>query len=122
MKIVSWNVNGIRASYKKGLEGFVRTYKPDVLCLQETKANPDQLEPAVRELAGMKAEWASASKKGYSGVATFWTQTPKKTQSGMGIEEFDSEGRVVIMKGLNPGETIVEQGGILLDNQIDLSH
>lgn len=96
MKIISWNVNGIRACYKKGLDGFVRTEKPDILCLQETKAHPGQVGLEVRELAGMSGEWASATKKGYSGVATFWLQKPKEIRVGLGHEPFDSEGRTVI--------------------------
>ena len=96
VKIVSWNVNGIRASYKKGLEGFVRSYKPDILCLQETKAHPEQVGPEISQLAGLSSCWASATKKGYSGVATFWKNEPKSKVIGLGIEEFDSEGRVVV--------------------------
>lgn len=97
MRIVSWNVNGIRAAYKKGLEGFVRTHKPDLLCVQETKAHPDQVGPEIKSLCGFTSEWASASRKGYSGVATFWKQAvPKAKGIGIGVEEFDSEGRVVI--------------------------
>lgn len=97
MKIVSWNVNGIRAAHKKGLEGFVRTYKPDLLCLQETKANPDQVGPEIKSLCGYESEWAWAQKKGYSGVATFWkSHSPLIRKVGLGIEEFDNEGRVVM--------------------------
>jgi exodeoxyribonuclease-3 len=96
MKIVSWNVNGIRAAHKKGLEGFVRTFKPDLFCVQETKAHPDQVGPEIKSLCGYQSEWASAQKKGYSGVATFWkNETPHNINIGIGVEEFDSEGRVV---------------------------
>ena len=96
MRIISWNVNGVRACFKKGLEGFVRTEKPDVLCLQETKAHPEQCEPSILNLLSPFNAWASAQKKGYSGVATFSTALPKSHQIGLGIEEFDSEGRVVV--------------------------
>ncbi len=96
MRIISWNVNGIRAAHKKGLEGFVNTFKPDILCLQETKANPDQLNEALRSLGGRWNAWASAQRKGYSGVATFALQAPSVHHVGLGIEAYDSEGRVVI--------------------------
>ncbi len=96
MKIISWNVNGVRAAHKKGLEGFVNTFKPDILCLQETKANPDQVNDDIRTLGGRWNAWASAQKKGYSGVATFTHNAPVTHQIGLGSETFDSEGRVVI--------------------------
>lgn len=96
MKIISWNVNGIRAAYKKGLEGFVRTVRPDLLCLQETKAHPDQVGPEILGLCGFQSHWSSAVRKGYSGVATFWKEhVPLQQGAGLGIEEFDLEGRVV---------------------------
>ncbi|CAN5582547.1 exodeoxyribonuclease III [soil metagenome] len=106
MKIISWNVNGIRAAGKKGFVPFVERERPDVLCLQETKAHIDQVELYVREPGGMRGTWSSAVKKGYSGVATF----QKSDESGaftspyaatdvlgkIGIELYDNEGRVVI--------------------------
>lgn len=96
MKIISWNVNGIRAAHKKGLDGFVQTQKADILCLQETKAHPEQLSPEIRTLGHSWSAWATAQKKGYSGVATFCQQPPASSVVGLGQEEFDSEGRVVI--------------------------
>ncbi len=96
MKIVSWNVNGIRASYGKGLSDFVQKEKPDVLCLQETKAHIDQVETSVKDLGYKHAYWSSAIRKGYSGVATFTNSEPHQINLGWGISEYDSEGRIVI--------------------------
>lgn len=96
MKIVSWNVNGIRACYKKTLEGFVRSTKADILCLQETKAHPDQLNDEIKTVGGSWSAWAWAKRKGYSGVVTYSAQQPRAHQVGLGIELYDDEGRVVI--------------------------
>ena len=65
MKIVSWNVNGIRAAYKKGLLDFIVSEKPDILCLQETKAHIDQVEESARKLGYQESFWSSAVRKGY---------------------------------------------------------
>lgn len=96
MKIVSWNVNGIRACAKKGLLDFVATTKPDALCLQETKAHLEQVEPAIQTLGFVDSRWSSATKKGYSGVATFLTKSPLSFAKGWGMEQYDSEGRIMI--------------------------
>lgn len=100
MKIISWNVNGIRAVGKKGFLPFVEREAPDVLCLQETKAHFDQVEDAIRVPMGMKSVWSSAVKKGYSGVATFLKPTAAlpalEIVPKIGIEIYDGEGRVVI--------------------------
>lgn len=96
MKIVSWNVNGIRAVYKKGLMDFVRKCNPDIFCLQETKAHPDQVEAEARQLGKKFAYWSSAQRKGYSGVATFLDQEPRSIHYGFGFPEYESEGRMVI--------------------------
>jgi exodeoxyribonuclease-3 len=98
MKLISWNVNGIRACYKKGLVEFVERENPDIFCVQETKADPSQCEPAIVNLAGRKGFWSTAKKKGYSGVATFLTPeaAPQTVRHGIGIEAYDSEGRFVI--------------------------
>jgi exodeoxyribonuclease-3 len=98
MKLISWNVNGIRAVYKKGLIEFIEREDPDVLCLQETKAHIEQCEPALRAPAGRDGHWSSASRKGYSGTATFSKTAPLASATGIGIEEYDSEGRFVITK------------------------
>lgn len=96
MKIITWNVNGIRAAYKKGLIEFVERENPDILCLQETKAHREQCEPSLWTLGRRAGYWSSAVRKGYSGVATFVQQEPKSVVHGMGIEAYDSEGRFVI--------------------------
>lgn len=96
MKIISWNVNGIRACLKKDLMSFVRKQKPDILCLQETKAHKDQVEPEG-QLLGMKHSfWSSAKKKGYSGVATFCETEPEEIRLGIGHSQYDEEGRIVV--------------------------
>ncbi|MDP0489712.1 MAG: exodeoxyribonuclease III [Verrucomicrobiota bacterium JB023] len=94
MKLISWNVNGLRAAMKKGFADFVTTESPDVLCLQETKAKPEQVDLPL-ELAGYETFWNSAIKPGYSGVAIFSKTAPLDVRVGMGIEEHDSEGRVL---------------------------
>lgn len=96
MKIVSWNVNGIRACYKKNLVQFIKENNPDILCLQETKAHIDQVEPEARELGYKYSYWSSATRKGYSGVATFTNSEPLSVSLGWGQSEYDSEGRIVI--------------------------
>ncbi len=96
MKLISWNVNGIRAAYKKGLLEFVERQNPDVFCVQETKAHLEQVEPAVVNLGGLSGYWSSATRRGYSGVASFFKHAPKKVEYGVGISEYDSEGRFVV--------------------------
>jgi exodeoxyribonuclease III len=98
MRIISWNVNGIRAVAKKGFVEFIEQADPDILCLQETKAHRDQCEPELHEPAGRKSSWSSAKRKGYSGTATYYRKDkePKKVMNGIGQEEYDSEGRFVI--------------------------
>ncbi|PIS09912.1 MAG: exodeoxyribonuclease III [Bdellovibrio sp. CG10_big_fil_rev_8_21_14_0_10_47_8] len=96
LKIISWNVNGIRACAKKGLADFLAEAKPNLFCVQETKAHIDQVEEAVRTLGFQKSYWSSAVRKGYSGVATFADQEPKKVSLGIDHHPYDSEGRFVI--------------------------
>jgi exodeoxyribonuclease III len=96
MKIISWNVNGIRAVHKKGFIEFIEREDPDILCVQETKAMPEQCEPVLMTPAGRVSFWSSAKRKGYSGVATFLKRPPLAKSFGIGIEEYDSEGRIVI--------------------------
>jgi exodeoxyribonuclease-3 len=96
IRILSWNVNGIRAAYKKGfLDWFVRE-EPDVLCLQEVKATTEQVPPDLREVAGYRTFSSSAERKGYSGVLLYTKENPKSVKTGLGIERFDSEGRILI--------------------------
>ncbi len=95
MKITTWNVNGIRASLKKGLYDWVQANRPDVLCLQEIKARPEQLPEEARTPEAYEAIWNPAMRPGYSGVATFLRETPNAYDLGMGAPEFDDEGRLI---------------------------
>ena len=96
MRIISWNVNGIRAAQKKGFLDWLAKESPDILCVQETKAHPDQLDTFLLNPTGYCVNWNSAEKKGYSGVATFSKKNPVRVQKGFGILEFDSEGRLLL--------------------------
>jgi exodeoxyribonuclease-3 len=96
MRIISWNVNGIRSAAKKGLIEWIGTEQPDMLCIQETKAEPSQLTKDIREIQGYKSYFNSAEKKGYSGTALYTKIEPVLVKYGMGIERFDNEGRMVI--------------------------
>jgi exodeoxyribonuclease-3 len=94
MKLISWNVNGIRAALRHGLADFLAREKPDVLCLQETKATAEDVElPAA--FAGYAAHWNSAEKKGYAGTALFTKAKPRAVTPGLAIAEHDREGRVL---------------------------
>lgn len=97
MKLLSWNVNGIRAVLGKGFPDFVAREKPDILCLQETKARPEQVELPL-ELGGYQAFWSSAEKPGYSGVAVFSRVKPQQVKEGLGISEHDKEGRILTVE------------------------
>lgn len=96
LKLLSWNVNGIRAAYKKGFLDWLQKEKPDVLCLQETKAQTNQLTEDLIKPNRYKSFFSSAERKGYSGVGTFTKKAPTKTECGIGIKKFDSEGRILI--------------------------
>lgn len=98
MKIYSWNVNGIRAVQKKGFIDWVKVQQPDILCIQETKANVDQLDEEIINIDGYYSYFSSAERKGYSGVATYSRIKPLSVKHGIGIERFDSEGRFLIME------------------------
>jgi exodeoxyribonuclease III len=97
MKLISWNVNGLRSVLGKGLLEFWAAEKPDVLCLQEIKAKPEQVAE-VTWPSGFAPHWNSAEKPGYAGTATFATNKPQGTTNGIGIEEHDREGRVVALE------------------------
>jgi exodeoxyribonuclease III len=97
MRLLSWNVNGIRAVLGKGFPEFVAAERPDILCLQETKARPEQVELPL-ELGGYQAFWSSAEKPGYSGVAVFTRGTPLDVREGLGIAAHDREGRVLTLE------------------------
>ena len=95
MRLVSWNVNGIRAVMKKDFLASLESMETDVLCLQETKAQDDQVHEALKDLEGFYIYCNSAEKKGYSGTAILTRQEPLSIQYDMGIEEHDQEGRVI---------------------------
>ena len=96
MKIISWNVNGLRAVLSKGALNDVKKHKPDVLCLQEIKVKPEQLsEEQTGEMEGFHGFWNSAQRPGYSGVATFSRGLPDFNTVGLGDERFDTEGRTI---------------------------
>jgi exodeoxyribonuclease-3 len=94
MKIISYNVNGIRAAIKKGFLEWLKAANPDIICIQETKANKEQVPSEGFDLAGYPYQyWFSAQKKGYSGVAIFCKDKPNHIEYGTGIETIDFEGR-----------------------------
>ena len=95
MKIVTWNVNGLRAALKKDALSPVLSWNPDLLCLQEIKARPKQLTEDQRNIPGYHLIWNSAERPGYSGVATFVREAPQEVELGMTAPEFDFEGRVI---------------------------
>ena len=97
-RLVSWNVNGLRAVVKKDFDAQVKALAPDVLCLQETKAQDDQVAEAIAEvpsLQGFHLSSSSAVKKGYSGTALLSKAPPISVKAGIGVEELDQEGRVL---------------------------
>ncbi len=96
LRLVSWNINGIRAVVKKGLLKWIKKDNADIICLQETKAHPKQLPKDLTEPKGYNPFWSCAERKGYSGCVTYSKIKPKKVLYGMGEPRFDSEGRMVI--------------------------
>lgn len=96
IRLLSWNVNGIRAVLKKGFLAWLSREQPDILCIQETKAHEEQIPAEVRNMEGYFTYFASAERKGYSGVGLFTKLKPKSVQKGFGIKKFDAEGRVII--------------------------
>ncbi len=95
MKIISYNVNGIRAALTKDFTGWLRAENPDVLCLQETKAQPDQIDTMLFAEMGYTSYLHSAEKKGYSGVAILTKNAPDNVVVGMNNPRYDAEGRVI---------------------------
>ena len=98
MRITTWNVNGIRAANNKGFSDWAKSYEKDVLCVQEIKAMPEQIPEEVLNLNDYKVYINSAQRPGYSGVASFFKEVPLEIRHGLGIEEFDGEGRVIRSK------------------------
>ncbi|MDA3971976.1 MAG: exodeoxyribonuclease III [Desulfobulbaceae bacterium] len=98
LRLLSWNVNGIRAAEKKGFIDLIEGLGPDVLALQETKAHPEQLSDELKNIQGYEVYFASAEKKGYSGVAIYTRHTPLQVITGIGHPEFDNEGRTLTLE------------------------
>lgn len=96
IRMISWNVNGIRSVQKKGFVEWLEKEQPDILCIQETKARREQLNGDLLEVEGYHTYFASAEKKGYSGVALYSRIEPESIKCGFGIEKFDREGRTQI--------------------------
>jgi exodeoxyribonuclease-3 len=96
LKLISWNVNGIRAIAKKGFHEWLQKESPDILCLQETKAWREQLDESLTNIEGYESYFSEASRKGYSGTAIYTKEKPVDIKYGIGIEKFDGEGRFVI--------------------------
>ena len=95
MKLISWNVNGIRACSNKGFSKFFKDVDADIFCLQETKCQPEQID---LEFEGYTSYWNSAERKGYSGTAIFTKKQPVNVTYGIGIEEQDKEGRIITLE------------------------
>lgn len=95
-KIISWNVNGIRAVQRKKALDWLEQEKPDIFCIQETKAHPDQLDEELLRPEGYETLWVSAERKGYSGVAAYVKRAPSEMRL-LGDDQFDCEGRTMIL-------------------------
>ena len=95
MKLISWNVNGLRAAWKKGLADFLAGERPDILCVQETKIQEDQITDEMRAPDGYRSHWCFAEKKGYSGVVTYSREAPLAVAVNCGSPALDCEGRIV---------------------------
>jgi len=105
MRLVSWNVNGIRAAIRNGFWDWLAADATDMLCLQETRIQIDQLTEEMLDPPAHRSYWVSADQKGYSGVATFSRREPLAVTAGLGQPQFDGEGRVLITE--MPGFTLI---------------
>ncbi len=94
MKLVSWNVNGIRAVWKKGFRDFLDAEQPDILCVQETKIQHDQLTEDLRGPSGYRSYWSAADNKGSSSTATYTREAPARVATEFGSPVLDAEGRI----------------------------
>lgn len=97
MKIITWNVNGVRAVYGKGFLDWLAPSQADVVFLQETKAHQEQLSPELISPPGYQSAWFSAQKKGYSSVCAYYQKKPDEIQKGIGVDEYDAEGRSITL-------------------------
>ena len=99
MKLISWNVNGLRANITKGIETFFKQIDADIFCIQETKMQKEQIDITIQNIfKKYKQYWNSAFKKGYSGTAVFSKKEPINVTYGIGIEEHDKEGRIITLE------------------------
>ena len=96
LKLISWNVNGIRAVAKKGFHDWFKNENPDILCIQETKAWEEQLDDSLTKIDGYNSIFCQGERKGYSGTALYTKEKPISVERGFGIEEFDNEGRIIV--------------------------
>jgi exodeoxyribonuclease-3 len=94
--LLSWNVNGIRAVYRKGFLDWFEKSRPDILCMQETKASQEQLPEELKKINGYRVYYVAAQRKGYSGVGLFTRLEPSRLQDGLGKRKYDIEGRVIV--------------------------
>ena len=101
MKLATWNINGLRAAHKKGFLSWLGQESPDIVCLQETKAHPEQLEEELLKPDGYQSHWSSAKRRGYSGVALYLKEKPLRLTEGLGIPKFDEEGRTLMAEYSN---------------------
>ncbi|MCJ7473375.1 MAG: exodeoxyribonuclease III [Actinobacteria bacterium] len=97
VKMISWNVNGIRAVFNKGLADFIYKEEADIYCFQETKAKPEQIPMEFKKIGGYYPYFSSPIRKGYSGVAVYIKTKPQKVSYSLGISRFDEEGRVIVL-------------------------
>ncbi len=104
LRLLSWNVNGLRAAAKKGFLEWLQKDRPDILCLQETKARPDQLDSGLRDPAGYRAYWNYPEKKGYAGVGLYTRQPPQAVKYDLDGGKLDTEGRIILAE--YPGFTL----------------
>lgn len=98
MKLISWNVNGIKSTLKKGLLDFMQEQDADVYCFQETKTNQENASKKLLEVPDYEGYWASATKKGYSGVVSYSKKEPLSISEGINVEKFDEEGRILTLE------------------------
>lgn len=98
MKLISWNINGIRAGERKGFHAWFEAQQADVVCLQEIKAHPDQLSDELLHKPGYEAIWHPAKRRGYSGLVTYSRLTPLAIRHGLGDPTFDDEGRILAIQ------------------------
>jgi len=98
MKLISWNVNGLRAVAKKGFADFIHTYQPDILGIQETKMQVEQLTPELSEFSGYDSYFYSAERKGYSGVGVYTKLKPQLVETGFKFGWNETEGRVIMLE------------------------